>query len=1090
MSDIHGKGLAGDIIPTNSVASTMSTAPVRIPPAPSMIEKAVEEYLTENPPAPGAAGKDGEPGPQGIQGPKGEKGDPGEPGKDGADGGAGPKGEPGLPGKSAYEYAKDGGYTGTEEEFIEKLSSDPVPEGSGGAAIIDVVELPTENINEKAFYRVLTGTFVFDNEPMTTYTCHCVEMLPEIGIPVTDADMTVIIAYYNINDGICYGYIDDMLSAGLGVPTGWYNIGDLLTVAEVTYAGVVNSMEEASVEDVLYLVLGSLIHSYKDGAWTAQSNIGWVGTAIMAEVFNNPNNIASGYSSHAEGHYSHAEGDYSHAEGSNSHAEGNGSHAEGSNSHAEGYASHAEGHSHAEGNYSHAEGAGSHAEGYYSHAEGHSHAEGDYSHAEGIHSHAFGRSQHAQGEYNIPDQDAKPDDPNQRGRYAHIVGNGTSDTSRSNAHTLDWDGNAWFQGTVKIGGTGQDDENAKELATKDYVDSKAGGGAGSPAIIDVVELPTENINEQAFYRLTNVFARFVYNKNFLDGYTCYCVTGLPQIGIPATNADMSTIVAYYNIENGSVSGYVDEALSIGFGAPSGWYDFGMLIATAGSTFGGVVTDISEAVDDGTVRLLVSMDYDSCFYAYKNAWTKIVIAQSTVPKYDIHWDGDIGKYPSIDLSATFGAGAYLLKFSDYVATEEELVGSLLKMSDTDEIVIQSDNLDRSLPGCIGVAGPDLLVIHSSDEFTSATGIEQSLVTNGLYFFFSVNNGFYLEYFVTPCETTKIDSEYLAITGAGRCVEGLDFNGIVAGKDAEVFNSNINVATGNYSHAEGLGSNAHGHVSHAEGWSTTANGESSHAEGYQTTANGGSTHAEGFYTFAAGHSQHVQGEYNIVDPNYNPNPPSQRGRYAHIVGNGTSDTNRSNAHTLDWNGNATFAGVVTGTGADYAEYFEWADGNPDDQDRVGMIVTLDGDKIRPATTSDDILGVVSATAMVLGDNAEWEWRQKYLYDDYGRVITEMVEEFRDEIDRETGETKKISTGFHPHRKLNPNYDPEQAYVRRSDRPEWEIIGLIGKLHVTDDGTCTVGGYATVGENGIATASANKTSMRVMKRIADNVILVLMK
>lgn len=187
---------------------------------------------------------------------------------------------------------------------------------------------------------------------------------------------------------------------------------------------------------------------------------------------------------------------------------------------------------------------------------------------------------------------------------------------------------------------------------------------------------------------------------------------------------------------------------------------------------------------------------------------------------------------------------------------------------------------------------------------------------------------------------------------------------------------------------------------------------------------------------------------------------------------------------------YEGVVTGIGADYAEYFEWADGNPDDQDRVGMIVALDGDKIRPATTSDDILGVVSATAMVLGDNAEWEWRQKYLYDDYGRVITEMVEEFRDEVDRETGETKKISTGFYPHRKLNPNYDPEQAYVRRSDRPEWEIIGLIGKLHVTDDGTCTVGGYAAVGENGIATASANKTNMLVMKRIADNVILVLMK
>lgn len=33
--------------------------------------------------------------------------------------------------------------------------------------------------------------------------------------------------------------------------------------------------------------------------------------------------------------------------------------------------------------------------------------------------------------------------------YAHIVGNGTSDTARSNAHTLDWSGNAWYAGSVE-----------------------------------------------------------------------------------------------------------------------------------------------------------------------------------------------------------------------------------------------------------------------------------------------------------------------------------------------------------------------------------------------------------------------------------------------------------------------------------------------------------------------------------------------------------------------------------------------------------------------------------------------------------------
>ena len=55
------------------------------------------------------------------------------------------------------------------------------------------------------------------------------------------------------------------------------------------------------------------------------------------------------------------------------------------------------------------------------------------------------------------------------GKYAHIVGNGTSDDARSNAHTLDWEGLGWFKGGLKIGGTSQDDANAKEVALKEDI---------------------------------------------------------------------------------------------------------------------------------------------------------------------------------------------------------------------------------------------------------------------------------------------------------------------------------------------------------------------------------------------------------------------------------------------------------------------------------------------------------------------------------------------------------------------------------------------------------------------------------------------
>ena len=185
-----------------------------------------------------------------------------------------------------------------------------------------------------------------------------------------------------------------------------------------------------------------------------------------------------GLDSHAEGNNTTASGPYSHAEGYITTASGSGSHAEGYRTTASGVDSHAEGisttasgeYSHAEGSYTIASGFDSHAEGYnttasgnYSHAEGYNTtASGNYSHAEGKYTKASGTDSHVEGKYNIEDSSDK---------YAHIVGNGTSGTSRSNAHTLDWNGVGWFKNSVKVGGSSQDDSTAKTLATTDYVDT-------------------------------------------------------------------------------------------------------------------------------------------------------------------------------------------------------------------------------------------------------------------------------------------------------------------------------------------------------------------------------------------------------------------------------------------------------------------------------------------------------------------------------------------------------------------------------------------------------------------------------------------
>ena len=174
-------------------------------------------------------------------------------------------------------------------------------------------------------------------------------------------------------------------------------------------------------------------------------------------------------------------GIYAWAEGQDTIASGDRSHAEGMGTRASGYISHAEGmgtkalgdYSHAEGSQTEASGKNSHAEGIRtiasksaSHAEGDStRASGDFSHAEGYDTKAQGNNQHVQGKYNIADTTS-----------AHIVGNGTKYNARSNAHTLDWQGNAWFAGDVYTGSTSgkNKDDGSKKLATEEFVTNLVG----------------------------------------------------------------------------------------------------------------------------------------------------------------------------------------------------------------------------------------------------------------------------------------------------------------------------------------------------------------------------------------------------------------------------------------------------------------------------------------------------------------------------------------------------------------------------------------------------------------------------------------
>ena len=312
---------------------------------------------------------------------------------------------------------------------------------------------------------------------------------------------------------------------------------------------------------------------------------------------------------------------------------------------------------------------------------------------------------------------------------------------------------------------------------------------------------------------------------------------------------------------------------------------------------------------------------------------------------------------------------------------------------------------------------------------------------------------------------------------------------------------NTTVGRYSTAEGYGTTASGSYSHAEGYSTTASGSYSHAEGHVTTANGEQSHAEGFNTTATNFASHACGHYNVnmTDEGSQTNTTGT----AFAIGNGTisySDytVTKSNAFSVMYDGTVKAKSTITAsTTADYAEFFEWLDGNPDSEDRVGYFVTMDGDKIRIANPDDDyILGVVSGEPFVLGNGDCDTWNGMFLRDEFRRIIYEpapKIEEILDNEGNPTGEFEEIEGEFEGTRpKLNPEYDHTKTYISRFDRPEWSPVGMLGVLAVRHDGTAKVNGYVTVADGGIATACDKnaENSYRVIKANTENVVEIIFR
>lgn len=235
-------------------------------------------------------------------------------------------------------------------------------------------------------------------------------------------------------------------------------------------------------------------------------------------------------------------------------------------------------------------------------------------------------------------------------------------------------------------------------------------------------------------------------------------------------------------------------------------------------------------------------------------------------------------------------------------------------------------------------------------------------------------------------------------------------------------------------------------------------------------------------------------------------------------GASTANRK-FHVFS-NGNVQAAGTITGSTifADYAEYFENAAAGVIP---LGMLVALEGRHVRPVQPGDDILGVVSATALLVAGDSPFTWSNRYLTGEFGeplyhdipdpdwesmipdpdwpRYIPNPAHPVMDLIEMEDGTTTQpvASTPTIPNPEPapfvpnpeaqplirvqveNPDFDPAKPNVPRSERPEeWSCIGLLGQVHVRVKGDVAAGDWVQAGADGVGQLSDAPTNLRCME------------
>ena len=596
-------------------------------------------------------------------------------------------------------------------------------------------------------------------------------------------------------------------------------------------------------------------------------------------------------------------------------------------------------------------------------------ASGESSHAQGMGTIASKNAQSVLGTYNIEDTSTTAVHPRgdvDLGQYAVIVGNGYADTTnkeviRSNAHTLDWQGNGWYAGKLTVGSA---PTASMDVATKKYVDDSLSGVSVENADWSENDPTSNTYIENRTHYVEDPVITEVLTYSSEDSSTLY------SIPLTDTDLELEEGTAYTIVLNGITytgnfvlyeqvyiagNGYLISQ-ELGFEnteEPFALYimpNQGAMLIMQEAPSSGVNLSLSLSIT--TIHKLDSKFLDgSLILSGEGVDSEIFNGNETTAIYYITVSGDANATTyTIDSGVNEQIIFKLQSFLNYISIREykdiqinAISTSTLKLTSTldENNNISNKNLTLTLPSKIASGNYSHVegkIAWASGEGSHAEGLSTMALNNASHSeggnttasgssshaegwsTRASGDSSHAEGKQTKASGEDSHAEGYSTTASGKYSHAEGYSTTASALEAAHAEGYSTTASGKYSHAEGSRTKASEDSSHAEGYSTTASKQyshaegcgttasedSSHAEGYSTTASGKYSHAEGRYTIAQRQSQHVFGEYNITDTN---GTQTTKGNYIEIVGNGTSQSARSNARTLDWSGNEVLAGKLT-------------------------------------------------------------------------------------------------------------------------------------------------------------------------------------